>query len=122
MPISLADLKKRTATVDVYRVLNGPKELYGKLNVEYWLNPDYSLNDDAERDAELKTGDTDIIAHANARQFLKIVVGWDLLDEKGEVYELDESMLVSELPTEILTTIMDAIAKDRKSLSPTKKR
>jgi hypothetical protein len=124
MPISLSDLRRRTATVDVYRTLNRPgdRELWGKLNVEYLLNPDYSLMDDAAYNLVEKGGDPEQLAQEAAKKFVAVVVKTDIEDEDGQPLAIDADTVSRELPVNIITDILNACAKDRNSLTPTKKR
>jgi hypothetical protein len=122
MPISLADLKKRTGRVDVYRALSGPRELWGKLNVEYLLNPDFTIADDLAKQERLLTGGMEAQGQDLADQAALMCVSWDLEDEEGNRVPIDSESIRDIVPLNILTDILNACAKDRTNLSPTKKR
>jgi hypothetical protein len=122
MPISLKDLKKRTGTVDVYRKLGASRDLWDKLHVEYYLNPDLNMEDDARRTAALNGGDTELIGKVNSEYAVAIIASWDLLDEEGETIALDAETVRTQVPSNILTDCLTAIGKERASVSPSKKR
>jgi hypothetical protein len=122
MPISLKDLTNRTRTVDVYRSLGASKDLWGKLNAEYFLSPDWNLEKDAEKQAAINSQDIDAIGKANAEFMAAILASWDLLDEDNQPIELDPESIRTQVPASILTDVLTAIGKDRGSVAPSKKR
>jgi hypothetical protein len=122
MPISLSDLKNRTSSVDVYKKLGASRDLWGKLNVEYYLNPDVNLEDDAQRTAALNSQDQQLIAKVNSEHAVAIIASWDLLDEEGHTIDLDAETIRTQVPWNILTDCLTAIGKERASAAPSKKR
>ena len=85
----LKDLKKRTGSVDVYKKLGASRDLWDKLHVEYYLNPDLNMEDDARRTAALNGQDQDAIVKVNTEYAVAIIAAWDLLDEDGQPIEFE---------------------------------
>jgi len=108
--------------VDVYRSLGASKDLWGKLNAEYFLSPDWNLEKDAEKQAAINSQDIDAIGKANAEFMAAILASWDLLDEDNQPIELDPESIRTQVPASILTDVLTAIGKDRGSVAPSKKR
>lgn len=122
MPIKLNDLQARTGDVDVYRMINGPKELWGKLNVTFLLNPQYTLEDDAQRSLDLQSDDPEVVAEANAQHAVRAIVDWDLLGDDDKKIPVEADHIRTMVPTNVLTDIITAIGKARSKVGPTKKR
>ncbi len=121
MPISLNQLQEEVATVDVFKTQNQPRDLWGKLMVTYYLYPDISTDEAAERDQIIKEGDPERVAAVNSQTYEKIIVKWDLLDEEDQPIPIDGPSIRSQVPQHVMDMIMYAIGKDRQKVGARKK-
>lgn len=108
MPITLKDLKAKTATVDVYATL-GKDDMAGDLIVTYLL-ADAPGGKQAEAHKLMKGDDAGALLDFGADVIAHRLVSWDLLGDDGKPLPITAKVIRDEIPQSVITDIARAIA------------
>jgi hypothetical protein len=111
LPISLAELKQKTASVQVYKEVKKEPIPADALTVTYFVLPDHNTEDEIRIKELIEAEDSRGAAGEFYASFCKVVKSWDLLGDDGEPIPITpEAMLAERVQTELMQDILRAIA------------
>jgi hypothetical protein len=123
MPLSLEEVRNRTAKCDVYNTIVRPGMGKGDLNVEYYIIEDSGIDDvqDQLRQITDKSPEGQMTFYTD--NIVRRVASWDLSIKPGDpaILITAEELRAARVPTEVMNDVLEAIAKDvekRKNSAP----